>query len=196
MSMPGSHFNTFKEAVQASGLMVSALFIVEFADLALRHALHSTLAGFGIVPRTVPGLVGIVFSPLLHASPAHLLANALPLFVLLTLLFWDRHYYPVVTLASIWFFSGLGTWLIGRGSDNGRPIVHIGASSIIFGLVAYLIVAGFLMKSWRSAIVALFVLIGFGGIFYGVMPDAGPIPWEGHLSGALAGVWAAKRNHE
>jgi len=189
--MPGSHFKTFKEAVQASALMVSTLFIVEFADLVLQRARHTTLAGFGIVPRTVPGLVGIAFSPLLHASPAHLLANALPLFVLLILLFWDRHYYPVLTLASIWFFSGLGTWLIGRGDT-----VHIGASSIIFGLVTYLIVAGFLMKSWRSAVVALLVFIGFGGIFYGVLPQAGPISWEGHLSGALAGIWAAKRNHE
>src|SRR6266567_2262117 len=194
--MPVSHFKTFKEAVQASALMVSTLFIVEFADLILRHEQRLGLAAFGIVPRTIPGLAGIAFSPLLHASPAHLLANALPLFVLLVLLFWDRHYYPSLTLASIWFFSGLGTWLIGRGSDGGRPIVHIGASSIIFGLVTYLIVAGFLMKSWRSAIVALLVLICFGGIFYGVMPHAGPISWEGHLSGALAGVWSAKRNHE
>ena len=195
-TMPGSHLKTFKEAVQASALLVSVLFIVEFADLILQHAWHTSLAGFGIVPRTVPGLIGIAFSPLLHASMAHLLANALPLFVLLVLLFWDRHYYPVLTLASIWFFSGLGTWLIGRGSDDGRPVVHIGASSIIFGLVTYLIVAGFLLKSWRSAIVAVLVLVGFGGIFYGVMPHAGPISWEGHLSGALAGVWAAKRNHE
>ena len=196
MSMAGSHFKTFKEAVQVSALIVSMLFIVAFADLVVQHARQTTLAGFGIVPRTVPGLIGIAFSPLLHASPAHLLANALPLFVLLVLLFWDRHYYPIVTLASIWFFSGLGTWLIGRGSDEGRLIVHIGASSIIFGLVTYLIVAGFVMKSWRSAIVAVFVLICFGGIFYGVMPHAGPISWEGHLSGALAGAWAAKRNHE
>ena len=113
------------------------------------------------------------------------------LFLLLVLLFWDRHYYPVLTLSSIWFFSGLGTWLIGRGNT-----VHIGASSIIFGLVTYLIVAGFLMQSWRSAFVALLVFIGFGGIFYGVLPQAGPISWEGHLSGALAGIWAAKRNHE
>ena len=194
--MPASHFKTFKEAVQASALMVSILFLIEVADLILQHSRHTSLAGFGIAPRTVPGLVGIAFSPLLHASPSHLLANALPLFVLLILLFWDRHYYPIVTLASIWFFSGLGTWLIGRGSDGGRPVVHIGASSIIFGLVTYLIVAGFMMRSWRSAMVALFVLIGFGGIFYGVMPHAGPISWEGHLSGALAGVWAAKRNHE
>ena len=194
--MARSEFKTFKQAAQTSALMVSVLFFVELADTVLQREKQMTLAGFGIVPRTVPGLIGIAFSPLLHASSAHLLANALPLFVLLLLLFWDRHYYPVLTLSSIWFFSGLGTWLIGREADGGRPIVHIGASSIIFGLVTYLIVAGFLMKSWRSAIVALLVLIGFGGIFYGVMPHAGPISWEGHLSGALAGVWAAKRNHE
>src|SRR5947207_15182380 len=160
--MAKSQFKTFNGAVQTSALLVSILFLVEAVDMLLRHEQRLGLAAFGIVPRTIPGLAGIAFSPLLHASTAHLLANALPLFVLLVLLFWDRHYYPSLTLASIWFFSGLGTWLIGRGDT-----VHIGASSIIFGLVTYLIVAGFLMKSWRSAIVALLVLIGFGGIFYG-----------------------------
>ena len=194
--MSQSQFKNFKEAVETSALIVSLLFLVEAADMILQHGQRLTLAGFGIVPRTVPGLIGIAFSPLLHASPAHLLANALPLFVLLVLLFWDRHYYPALTLASIWFFSGLGTWLIGRASEGGRPIIHIGASSIIFGLVTYLIVAGFRMKSWRSAVVALLVFIGFGGLLYGLLPRAGPISWEGHLSGALAGVWAAIRNHE
>src|SRR6266850_5689116 len=116
--MAESHFKSFGEATQTSAFLVSVLFLIEFADLILRHERHITLSGLGIVPRTVPGLVGIAFSPLLHASPAHLLANALPLFILLILLFWDRHYYPVVTLGSIWFFSGLGTWLIGRGSDG------------------------------------------------------------------------------
>src|SRR5437867_8660270 len=194
--MARSQFKTFQGAVQTSALMVSVLFLVEIADVILQRERHLTLAGFGIVPRTVPGPTGIVFSPLLHASPGHLLANALPLFVLLVLLFWDRHYYPVLTLTSIWLFSGLGTWLIARASDGGRPIVHIGASSIIFGLVAYMIVAGFMMKSWRSALVALLVLICFGGILYGLLPQAGPISWEGHLSGVLAGIWSAKRNHE
>src|SRR5438552_1452986 len=194
--MARSHFKTFRESVQTSALMVSVLFLVEVADLILRREQALTLAGFGIAPRTVPGLAGIVFSPLLHASPAHLLANALPLFVLLVLLFWDRHYYPVLTLSSIWFFSGLGTWLIGRGNDDSRPIVHIGASSIIFGLVTYLIVAGFMMKSWRSAIVAVLVLIAFGGLFYGVMPHAGPVWWEGPLPGARAGGGPARPGHE
>jgi len=194
--MSQSQFKNFKEAVETSALIVSLLFLVEAADMILQRGQRLTLTGFGIVPRTLSGLAGIAFSPLLHASPAHLLANALPLFVLLVLLFWDRHYYPALTLASIWFFSGLGTWLIGRASEGGRPIIHIGASSIIFGLVTYLIVAGFRMKSWRSAVVALLVFIGFGGLLYGLLPRAGPISWEGHLSGALAGVWAAIRNHE
>jgi len=180
----------FARAVQTSAWMVAVLFWIEIADLLLQGEKRVTLDGFGILPRTVPGLAGIVFSPLLHASPAHLLANALPLFVLLVLLFWDRHYYPKLTLSLIWLVSGFGTWLIGRGGAH-----HIGASSIIFGLAAYLIVAGFVMKSWRSTFVALAVFICFGGIFYGALPREGPISWEGHLCGAIAGVWAARRNH-
>ena len=127
--MAKSHFKNLQEAIRISLLLVSTLFVVEAADLLLRQQTHLTLAGYGIVPRTVPGLVGLVCRPLLPASPAHLLANALPLFILLVLLFWDRHYYPGLTVCSIWFFSGLGTWLIGRSGT-----VHIGASSIIFGL--------------------------------------------------------------
>ena len=194
--MAKSNVKTFAGAVRVAIGIVGAMFVVEGVDLLLQRQSGITLDGFGIIPRSLPGLAGIVFSPLLHASPAHLLANALPLFILLVLLFWDRNYHPFVTLCSIWFFSGLGTWLIGRASDGRRPIVHVGASSIIFGLVAYLIASGFLMRSWRSAIVAIVVLIAFGGIFYGVLPDRGPISWEGHLCGALGGIWAARRNHE
>jgi len=148
---------------------------------------HFHLQRFGILPRTKAGLLGILFAPLLHANLQHLLANAVPLFVLLLLLLSNRAYHPYRTLAWIWGASGLGTWLIGRGNA-----VHIGASSIIFGLAAFLIVAGLLMKSWRSAVVAIFVFLLYGGIFYGVIPRAGPISWEGHLCGVLASVWAAK----
>jgi membrane associated rhomboid family serine protease len=180
------------DAARTSALMVATLFAVKFLDAAYGLGLER----FGIQPRTWEGLRGVVFSPLLHANLFHLLSNALPLFVLLTLLFWDRRYRPKTTLAMIWIASGLGTWLIGRGGVwHGRTVVHLGASSIIFGLVAYLIVAGIRMQSWRSAGVGLLVLLLFGGIFLGALPDGRPISWEGHLCGALAGVWAAVRNH-
>jgi membrane associated rhomboid family serine protease len=173
------------DAVQLSALMVGFLFVVKAAEVLFQHPLSS----LGIVPRTRSGLLGILFSPVLHLNWNHLLANAIPLFVLLILLLTDRHYHPYRTLALIWFASGLGTWLIGRGHS-----VHLGASSIIFGLIVYLIVAGLTIGSWRSVLVALVVFFLFGGVLYGILPHAGPISWEGHLCGAIAGAWAAREN--
>ena len=181
--MAGTRRSDFVGALVTSLGLVAILFLV----LAAEVVFHFHLERLGILPRTKAGLLGILFAPLLHANLQHLLANAVPLFVLLFLLLTNRAYHPYRTLAWIWGASGLGTWLIGRGNA-----VHIGASSIIFGLAAFLIVAGLLMKSWRSAIVAILVFLFYGGIFYGVLPRAGPISWEGHLCGTLASVWAVK----
>jgi len=181
-----SYSTGLANAAHTSSLLVASLFVVEGVDqLTMLHLDH-----LGIVPRTLIGLRGIVFSPLLHANFAHLVANAIPLWILLSLLFADRHYEPGGTLAMIWLVSGVGTWLIGRGQS-----VHVGASSLIYGLVTYLIVAGFLMRSWRAALIAMGVLLFYGGLFYGALPQAGPISWEGHLCGALTGFWAARRIH-
>lgn len=145
---------------------------------------------FGIVPRTPRGLIGIAFSPLLHMGFLHLFANAAPLFVLLVLLFAHPEYAPVETLGWIWLGSGLGTWLIGRGGA-----VHIGASSLIYGLVAYLIAAAWWVRSWRAGLIAALVLLFYGGIFFGLLPQHGIISWEGHLAGAIAGMLVARSKH-
>lgn len=182
--MPSERQPGFADAAATSGMIIAGLFAV----VVVGGLFHLSLPRFGIVPRTSSGLLGIIFSPLLHASLKHVIANAVPLFVLLTILLMNPRYHPYRTLALIWTASGLGTWLVGRGHS-----VHIGASCIVFGLAAFLIVAGLVMKSWRSAATAVFVAVVFGGIFYGVLPRAGPISWEGHLCGAAAGVWAAAR---
>lgn len=176
----------WSNAVESSSLVVGLMILVAVVDRFLPVPLNA----LGIIPRTVPGLIGIIFSPLLHLNAAHLLANALPLFVLLLFLFWDRKYHPVETLSVIWLASGFGTWLIGRGNS-----IHIGASAIIYGLVVYLIAAAFWMQRWRPAFVAIFVFVIYGGIFYGVLPQRGHVSWEGHLAGAIAGWWTARRNH-
>lgn len=183
--------HSFREASWISASFVAILFWVEIADMAFRFYAGMTLDGFGILPRTPSGLIGVFMSPLLHANWAHLMANAIPLLVLMVLLFWDRHYHPWWTFWSVWIVSGLGTWLIGRSGT-----VHIGASSIIFGLVTYLITCGFLLRTWRSAFVALLVFLAFGGIFYGILPQRGLVSWEGHLCGAIAGALAAFFNHD
>jgi membrane associated rhomboid family serine protease len=189
--VPSKRLRTFRQSFDTSLVIVAWMCVVEFADVLLRQQKALTLDGLGILPRTVPGLIGILLSPLLHANFAHLAANALPLLILLTILFWDAHYRPWQTLGSIWILSGLGTWLIGRSGS-----IHIGASSIIFGLVAHMIVAGLFMRSWRSAFTAILVFLAFGGIFYGVLPHDGPISWEAHLCGALAGLVVAWSNRK
>ena len=179
--------HSFPEAMGISALVVGLLCLIQIVEWFLPPHF---LMRYGILPRTGMGLVGIIFSPLLHANLEHLLANAIPLFILLVLLLTNRHYYPYRTLALIWLASGLGTWLIGRGNR-----VHLGASAIILGLIAYLIWSGIFMRSWRSVLVAIVVFFIFGGALLGVLPQAGGISWEGHLCGAVAGVWAAKWNH-
>jgi membrane associated rhomboid family serine protease len=181
---------TFRNAARYSASFVTLLVFVELADVLFRMLYGGTLDALGIQPRRLQGLVGIAVSPLLHGDWYHLTANAVPLLILLTLLHWDRHYRPERTFAWIWIVSGLGTWAIGR-SDS----LHIGASGLVYGLVAYLIAAGLLMRRWRPALIALAVGLGFSGIWYGVLPQDGPVSWEGHLCGALAGAFAAKRNH-
>ena len=64
-----------------------------------------------------------------------------------------------------------------------------GASSLIFGLIVYLIVSGFLEKRVVSLLVSIVVGFLFGGtLFWGVLPRFGSdVSWDGHLCGAIAG---------
>jgi membrane associated rhomboid family serine protease len=160
---------------------IVVLVVAEWIDWLMGH----TLDLHGILPRQTEGLPGVLWSPLLHAHWAHLAANAGPLALLLAMLFAERAYRPVQSLAMIWLVSGLGTWMIGR------PAIHIGASSLVYGLVTYLLTATLWMKSWRAFLLSLIVLALFGGLFHGLLRIEAGVSWEGHLSGVLAGVWVA-----
>jgi membrane associated rhomboid family serine protease len=183
---------SFLDAVEMSAIIVLIMFGMYYANLALGGRMNA----FGILPRTLWGLLGIVFSPLLHYNYAHLATNCLSLFILLIILFLHREYRPKVAFISIWVFSGLGTWLIGRAWHGNQPIFHIGASAVIYGLVTYLVAAAWWLRSWSSAVWAIVILFLYGGIFYGALPQPGIISWEGHLSGAIAGVLVARRQHK
>ena len=166
-----------------------------FAVFYLNRFLGGILNSFGIYPRSAWGLLGIVLSPLLHYNAAHLTTNGLSLFMLLVILLSHREYKGESVLPWLWVLSGFGTWLIGRGESGGQPVVHIGASGIIYGLVTYLVAAAWWLRSWKSAFWAVLILFLYGGIFYGVLPQRGFVSWEGHLSGAIAGFLIARRLH-
>jgi len=140
----------------------------------------------GLVPRTLDGLIGIPLMPWLHGGWGHLLSNTVPLCILLLLLMSSRTDYLPILVCLIVFGGGL-LWCFGREA------VHIGASGLVYGLVAFLIASGFMERKLISMAIALLVGFLYGTtLFFGVLPTAGPnVSWDGHLFGALGGVLAA-----
>ena len=147
--------------------------------------LGGSLLRYGIIPRELIGLPGILWSPLLHVSLAHLTANTVPLLVLGGIVCArSRGEFAEVTIFGT-LIGGLGTWLFARNAD------HIGASGLIFCFFGYLTSMALFRKNIGSILLAVICLFGYGGILRGVLPTSGHISWEGHLAGLLTGVLLA-----
>lgn len=142
----------------------------------------------GLIPRQSSGLVGIVMMPFLHGSWSHLLGNTVPLLVLLTLLAGSQgnSFRIVVQLVLL---GGALLWVAGRGDS-----IHVGASGLVYGLISFLIVAGFREKRLLALGIAVLVGVLYGAtLIGGVLPitvNAG-VSWDGHLMGAIAGAIVA-----
>jgi membrane associated rhomboid family serine protease len=158
------------------------LFAIEVVNTLMMGALTRT---FGLRPRSPDGLLDIFTFPLLHANLNHLLSNSLPLMIFGFLVFLSGLRVFLTALAFSWLGSGLTVWLIGNG-------VTVGASGLVFGLFAFLLVRGFFNRSWRQILLAVVLFLGYGSILLGALPFvAGYISWQAHLGGAAGGVLAA-----
>lgn len=146
-----------------------------------------SLIQFGVIPRSIAGIRGIIFSPLLHGSWAHLIANTVPLAVMLGLLAFAKGRSLWAITGAIWVFSGIAVWLVGRPGS-----ARIGASGLIYGLAAYLMTAAWVHRDPKSALAALAVFTLYGGIAWGLLPVRQGVSWEGHMAGAIAGFLIAR----
>ncbi len=145
------------------------------------------LLSYGIVPRTVSGLRGIVFAPFLHANLNHLVANTIP-FVLLgwLVMLRDARHFGRVTIAAM-LGSGLVSWALGAPGS-----VHIGASGVIFGYLGFLMVSGWYARTFASIVLSVGVTLAWGSLVFGVLPTVPGVSWQGHLGGFIGGVLAAR----
>ena len=171
-------------------IFVALLYLIEIVDQLTGHALDRN----GIRPLESRGLEGILFAPLLHANWGHLIANTVPALVLgflVTLAGMGRF---IKATAIIWILGGLGTWLLGDIDRCPLGTNHIGASGLIFGWLGFLLVYGWLTRHLWQIAVSLVVLFYYGSIRTGAIPvmrGGGGVSWQGHLTGAIAGVLAA-----
>lgn len=161
---------------------IALLWVLEVVNLLLGHR----LSNWGIVPRSVMGLVGIPLSPLLHGSVFHLLMNTVPLVVLGGLVMLQGR--EAFFFATWWIIlvGGIGVWVIGRTA------VHVGASGLIFGYFGYLVARGWYGREPLALLGGLLTVLLYSGLLWGVFPTRMPISWEAHLCGLGAGVLAAR----
>lgn len=171
------------QAIQLLVVITALMWLIEAVD---SLAFDGRLDQHGIVPRTLRGLDGILWAPVLHGGFGHLLANTLPFLVLGAFVALGGIRRWLVVTAVIVVLGGLATWLFARNA------VHVGASGLIFGYAGFLLVAGFVEKSIKGITVAVIVGVLFGGmVLRGIAPVSSYVSWESHLFGLAAGVLAA-----
>ena len=136
---------------------------------------------FGVLPRNLSGLKGVLFSPFIHSDTNHLFNNSVPLFVLISFLvyFYRSVYLKVLLFGG--FLSGFLTWVIAREA------YHIGASGIVYLVFSFVFFSGIIKKQFQLVAVSLIVIFLYGSMIWYVLPIKDGVSWEGHLSGFLIG---------
>lgn len=165
------------------GGFVLFIWFVELIDLfVFKHALDA----YGIRPRTISGLRGILLMPILHADFGHVLANTVPFIILgwLVMIRGIRDF--LVVTGVVVLVSGLGVWLFG-----GSGTVHIGASALVFGYLGFLLLRAYFEWSLTAIAIALVVGLMYSGLIWGILPLTFGVSWQGHLFGFMGGALAA-----
>jgi membrane associated rhomboid family serine protease len=163
---------------------VILLWLIEAVDQLI---FGGALDSFGVRPRTLSGLWGILWAPFLHGGFRHLLANTGPIIILGSIVMLSRRLRDFFFISfMVILVGGLGAWLIGP-----RLSVHLGASGLIFGYFGFLLLAAYFERSCRAIVIAIVVLLLYSGIIWGVLPQGGGISWQTHLFGFIGGGLAA-----
>ncbi len=143
------------------------------------------LTAFGIHPLDTSSLWQVLTSPLLHANFGHLISNTVPgaIFSFLIGASGARAWWGVTFLVVI--VGGAGVWLFGGIGTN-----HIGASGLVYGWLAYLLVRGIFNRSFGQLAIGVILGVAYSGLIWGVLPGTPGISWQAHLFGAVGGVLA------
>ena len=138
---------------------------------------------YGVYPRNLMGFRGVFLTHFIHSNTNHLFNNSIPLFVLLSSLF---YFYKEVAYKVLFFggfFAGFITWMIARES------YHIGASGIVYVLFSFVFFSGIIKKHYRLVALSLIVIFLYGSMIWYILPIKDGISWEGDLSGLLVGLF-------
>ena len=114
---------------------------------------------FGIHPRRIKFILGVVFAHWLHINRKHLIGNTLPFLILGSMV-------AIGNIAAFWvvtgvamLVAGLGTWIFGAKGN------HAGASGLMTGYFGFIMLNGFRTDNLGPMLWALGVTAVNFGIF-------------------------------
>jgi membrane associated rhomboid family serine protease len=163
-------------------LMVISFWIIKLVEV---HTGANFTYYFGIYPRSLHGIIGILTSAFIHGDWFHLLSNSVPFAVLGGGIIF---FYPTIAkrvFLNIYLLTGMSVWLFARSS------FHIAASGLVYGFAGFLFFSGLFRRDLRSLVIATAVAFLYGGLVTGLVPVHTGISFESHLFGALAGIICA-----
>jgi membrane associated rhomboid family serine protease len=167
-------------AAATIGVVVAALWVVVGIDAALDHR----LLRFGIKPRQLDGLLGILLAPVLHADARQMGANTIPLLIFGWIMLISGLRYLALVTAACWLVSGAVCWLVAPSSA-----VILGASGVIFGWLGYVLARAWFGRRLLWIGIAIAVLCVFSSMFFGLLPHSTSHTfWAGQLAGFLTGI--------
>ncbi|HEY4377788.1 MAG TPA: rhomboid family intramembrane serine protease, partial [Acidimicrobiales bacterium] len=135
--------------------MAAVMWVLEIIDTIP----HTNLDRWGIQPRTLRGLPGILFAPFLHTGFPHLIGNTIPFIVLGSIIALSGTQRFLQVTVIIGLASGLAVWLIGPAHSY-----TVGASSLVFGYVTYLVARGFFERKILYLVGGLIVAFVYGTV--------------------------------
>lgn len=163
-------------------VMLAGMWILELLDQLSGNQLDQ----LGIHAREIDGMPEILTAPFLHAGWDHLISNSLPFVVLGFLVLLSGLARWLVSSLIIIVISGMTAWLL-------TPVhtIILGASGLIFGWLTYLLARGLWSRRPAQVVIAVLVLLVYGGLIWGLFPGNAGVSWQAHLGGAVGGVLAA-----
>jgi len=169
------------EVILLPFLFILSIWLVYWSEIRFGFRFNE----YGVYPRTLQGLRGVIFSPFIHGSLKHVWNNTIPLFLLsaAVIYFYRSQRWTIFLIG--WLGSGILTWIIGREAN------HIGASGFIFMLMSFVFFKGVITGYYRFVALSLIIMFLYGGMLWYLFPIERHISWEGHLGGFTTGFLLA-----
>lgn len=182
MNRRKSEFGSWSEALIYPALVLAAMWLVYWAEQLFAYDFYK----WGVLPRSLEGLKGILFMPFLHAKGDvnHILNNSVPAYLLMAAIIYFYRDVAWKVLVWLWIGTGLLLWVY---AEN-KGAYHIGMSGVIYGMLGFLFTSGVLRRYLPLQAISLFVVFVYGNMIWGIFPIRVEVSWEGHFMGLLVGL--------